>query len=123
MPSIFDNEPKIRVNPSQRYAKLTWELGAGQDFDGEPCTAVTQLNVSHDRDRKRFLASAQRVDVNDRGEKFAPFGGTRVRLQSQPVTRYSARAFRDAIEAALGELRSRADEPEVAAVADPSSPA
>lgn len=125
--SIFHTDPIIQVNSNQRSAKLTWTLGEGADFDGDHATKVAQLSIWHDKDDKRFTASVQRVDVGQSGgfrvEKFAPFSGTRFQLSSTPCARFSAKAFDAAVSAALTELRTRADEPAIAAVANPESPA
>jgi hypothetical protein len=121
--SIFNTEPTRREG--DRSAKLTWKLGEITDYDGEEATALAQLFVTHDKDRRQFLAVVQRIDVTDGGrvEKFQPFSGTRVRLGGVPCARYSAKGLDAAVQSALAELRSRVDEPEVQALANPSSPA
>jgi hypothetical protein len=120
--SIFDSEPTR--SDRDRSAKLTWELGPTVSFHGEPCTAVAQLFVYHDRDRKRFVATVQRIDISPIGSEMFTIGkNTAVNLASTPCARFSAKAFDAAVRAALSALRVRADEPEVQAVANPASPA
>lgn len=85
------------------------------------------MTVTHFRDRREFVASLARVDLSRSGgflvEKFAPFTGTRVQLTRIPVARFSVKAMSAAVEAALAEVRARAFDPDVAAVADASNPA
>lgn len=120
--SIFYSEPVRRDR--DRSAKLTWDLGPTTSFHGEACTGVAQLFVYHDRDRKRFVATVQRIDISPiGGEMFTIGKNTAVNLPSAPCARFSAKAFDAAVDAALAALRLRADEAEVQAVADPASPA
>lgn len=122
MSSIFHSEPTRRTR--DRSVKLTWELGPTTSFHGEPCTAVAQLFVFHDRDRKEFVANVQRIDISPIGSEMFTIGkNTDARLARTPCARFSAKAFDAAVTAALAELRLRADEPEVQAVANPASPA
>lgn len=120
--SIFHSEPARRDR--DRSTKLTWELGPTKNFHGEDCAAVAQLFVFHDRDRKQFVANVQRIDISPIGSEMFTIGkNTEARLASTPCARFSAKAFDATVTAALAELRLRADEPEVQAVANPASPA
>jgi hypothetical protein len=120
--SIFITEPARRNR--DRSVQLTWDLGPSTNFHGEPCTAAAQLFVFHDGDRKRFVATAQRIDLSPTGGEMFTIGkNTSVDLPNTPCARYSAKALETAVSTALAELRSRIDEPAVQAVANPGSPA
>lgn len=117
--SIFLTEPK-RTN-GDREVGLVWVLGDTLDFHGNPATATAELSVFHDRDRKRFFASVMRVDRHEHGRMFTIGAGTSVTLTSTPCPRYSTKGLDTAVIRALAELRSRIDEPAIAAVGDPTS--
>lgn len=126
--SVFTTTDYTRKdNARDRWVKITWVLGEITGDDDRPATAVAQLFVGHNKDRKVFHASVQRVNTRQDGafavEMYQPFSGTRVQLPSTPVARFSAKALDAAVDAALAEIVARADEPEMLAVVDPNSPA
>lgn len=123
--TIFETEPARK--DGDRSVTLTWDLGPGTTRDDEPCTALAQLLVLHQGDRKRFLAVAQRTDLVDyhgrQIETFAIGSGTRVQFVPVPVARYSAKALEAAVVTALAELRSRIADDDVIALGDANSAA
>lgn len=125
--STFETEPTRKDNARDRSVTLTWELGETVDYDGKPCVAAAQLYVSHDGNRKAFIAMAQRTNLIQDGhiriEQFTIGSGTRVRLPARPVARYSAKALEDAVTGSLTALRILANEGQLDALGDPNSPA
>lgn len=123
--SVFSTEPTRRNG--DRNIKLSWVLGDCTDEDNNPTVATAQLSITHNSSRKEYTATISRVNVSDwagfRTESFMIVGGTRVRLTSYLCPRFSAKGFESAAAAALAEVRARADEPELAAVSNPASPA
>lgn len=125
--SVFTTPYTRKDNADRRSVKITWTLGEITAEDGRPATAVAQLSVIHNKDRKQFIASVMRVDVRSEGafnvEMFQVMTGTRVSLPSMPAARFSAKALDAAVDIALAEILRRADDEDLVAVADPTSPA
>lgn len=125
--SVFTTPYTRKDNVRDRWVKITWTLGETTDYDGNPATATAQLSVIHHQNGKQFIASIARVDVSHEGdfavEKYQPMTGTKVRLASTPVARFSAKALDAAVNSALAEVIRRADDEDLVAVADPTSQA
>lgn len=117
---LIQTEPASELSRDGRTAKLIWEVSAGATPDGGTTRELAVLSVFHNPSRKAFGVSLSRMteakepDSSFTSRSHFPFDA--VRLPGIPVARFSAKAMRDALTAALICLVNRADEPGVAKV-------